>query len=137
MTMKATILFDGGCRGNPGRMYGSYKILLPGGIKHEEDRFDLGEGTNNVAEFLSLHKALDAFVSRFNPDLYDLMVHTDSTIVRNRLMGKNRIHKKPQWRDRSAVMFHLANECLMILRKFQSFRVEWHSRDNNISVFGH
>jgi ribonuclease HI len=64
-------------------------------------------------------------------------VLTDSMIVRNRLMGKNTVHKKAVWRERSEAMFNLANQCLEMLRTFHSFVVEWNGREENVAAFGH
>lgn len=64
-------------------------------------------------------------------------VITDSMIVRNRLMGKNTIHKKAEYRERSEVMFHLARRCLELLGGFHSFQVEWEGREGNVEAFGH
>ncbi len=53
-----TVRFDGGCLGNPGRKYGSYRIEDDWVVIAQESRFELGFGTNNEAEFESLIRAL-------------------------------------------------------------------------------
>ena len=64
--------------------------------------------------------ALDETVTWFQTKPIDLktlylIVETDSTIVRNRLVVKNVIFKKYPSSQR---MFALANECLAILNQF-------------------
>jgi hypothetical protein len=66
-----------------------------------------------------------------------VLVLTDSMIVRNRLVGTNKIHKKAEYRERSEAMFNLANRCLELLRGFHSFNVEWQGRARNVEAFGH
>jgi ribonuclease HI len=137
-----TVRFDGGCQGNPGRKYGSYRIEDEVVVIAEESRFELGRGTNNEAEFETLIRALQnlrEISHRTGVDLATTSVRviTDSMIVRNRLMGKNTIHKKAEYRERSEVMFHLARRCLELLAGFHSFRVEWQGREGNVEAFGH
>jgi|ERR1017187_7428997 ribonuclease HI len=136
---KVEIFFDGGCHGNPGQKYGSFKVLLDGKQVVGRSRVDFGQGTNNEAEFNALQMALDElkdFFAKNNLDLSqcELVVETDSTIVRNRLMVKNKILKKY---PRSAVMFELASRCLEVMRQFDRFSVEWKRRDANVERFGH
>lgn len=137
-----SIYFDGGCSPNPGNKYGSYEVRLNGQIIISQQRFQLGFGTNNEAEFESLRTALEAITQRFEsekltPRFYRVQVETDSVIVRNRLMRKNKIHSKPAWKAASERMFNLAESCLVHLRKFASFAVEWRGRENNVARFGH
>ena len=63
-----------------------------------------------------------------------LMIETDSTIVRNRLVVKNVIFKKYPSSQR---MFALANECLENMKRFGKFQVHWQGRANNVQRFGH
>jgi ribonuclease HI len=139
---KAVLRFDGGCLGNPGKMYGSYHIRFNDTVALEESKFQLGHGTNNVAEFLALIRGLNALEKmclqeHANPRDTVVSVFTDSMIVKNRLTGKNKVHSKPEWKSRSEVMFNLANECLALLRQYCSFTVEWEGRSKNVAVFGH
>src|SRR4051812_21045574 len=103
-----TVRFDGGCQGNPGRKYGSYRIEDDHVVVAQESRFELGHGTNNEAEFEALIRALQnlreiSHRTGVNIATTNVRVITDSTIVRNRLMGKNTIHKKVEYRERSEV----------------------------------
>jgi hypothetical protein len=40
-----TVRFDGGCQGNSGRKYGSYRIEDEVVVMAQESRFELGHGT--------------------------------------------------------------------------------------------
>jgi len=137
-----TVRFDGGCLGNPGKKYGSYRIEDDFVVVAQKSRFDLGFGTNNEAEFEALIRALQNLREIFhrtgvNFATTRVRVLTDSMIVRNRLMGSNKVHKKAEYRVRSEAMFNLANQCLELLRGFHSFIVEWQGREGNVKVFGH
>src|ERR1039458_51603 len=136
---KVEMFFDGGCLGNPGQKYGSFQVLLDGKQVASRNRIDFGHGTNNEAEFNSLKLALDEAVGWFQSKAIDvktlsLVVETDSTIVKNRLVVKNVIFKKYPSSQR---MFALANECLGIMNQFGKFDVLWRGREYNVERFGH
>ncbi len=138
-TGQVEIFFDGGCLGNPGQKYGSFQAWFDGQPIAARSRVDFGHGTNNEAEFNSLKLALDEVAGWFQSRAIDLpalslVVETDSTIVRNRLMVKNVIFKKYPSSQR---MFALANECLGIMKQFGKFDVVWKARANNVERFGH
>lgn len=136
---RAEIYFDGGCAPNPGTKYGSFQVKLNGKEIVKRLRVSFGHGTNNEAEFNALKLALDeavAWFQRNNSDLktLTLIVETDSTIVRNRLVVKNVIFKKYPSSQR---MFALANECLGLMNQFRRFEVVWKERAHNVERFGH
>ena len=136
---KIEVYFDGGCHGNPGYKYGSYETYLDGKKVGEKNRVDFGLGTSNEAEWDSLLLALGRLKSELEttqvtPSQCELLIFTDSTMVKNRLLGKNKISKKY---PRSAVMFELANKCLEVMRQFGRFNVVWERRDSNVARFGH
>ena len=136
---KVAIFFDGGCLGNPGQKYGSFQVLFDGTQIAARSRVDFGHGTNNEAEFNALKLALDEAAGWFQGKALDLktlslIVETDSTIVRNRLVVKNVIFKKYPSSQR---MFALAAECLGIMNQFGKFEVVWQGRANNVERFGH
>jgi ribonuclease HI len=136
---KVEIFFDGGCLGNPGQKYGSFQVLLDGRPIASRSRVEFGHGTNNEAEFNSLKMALDETLvwsqsNTIEPKNLRLVIETDSTIVRNRLVVKNVIFKKYPSSQR---MFALANECLEIMNQFGKFDVIWKGRANNVGRFGH
>jgi ribonuclease HI len=136
---RAEIFFDGGCLGNPGKKYGSFKVKLDGKEILNRSRVNFGVGTNNEAEFNALQLALDEAVIWFQAKAMDLkslslVIETDSTIVRNRLVVKNVVFKKYPSSER---MFALANECLGVMNQFGKFDVIWKGRANNVERFGH
>ena len=136
---KAEIYFDGGCLGNPGQKYGSFQVKLDGQEILKRSRVNFGFGTNNEAEFNALKLALDEAVDwlqkkAIEPKSLSLVIETDSTIVRNRLVVKNVVFKKYPSSQR---MFALANECLGIMNQFGKFQVIWKGRANNVERFGH
>ena len=133
------IFFDGGCLGNPGQKYGSFQVKFNGAEILRRQRADFGFGTNNEAEFNALKLALDEAQSWFQSKAIglkalSLVVETDSTIVRNRLVVKNVIFKKYPSSQR---MFALANECLAVMKEFGEFEVTWKGREHNVERFGH
>lgn len=135
---------DGGCKGNPGLKYGSYEARLNGKIICQSTRFNLGHGTNNEAEFEAIENGLQSAHDELTRLLIDpwkvyCVVLTDSVIVRNRLMKRNR-HRNYQnahKNNRSEAMRVLTERCMVLLDPFQSFHVNWHSRENNVAAFGH
>jgi len=136
---RVEIFFDGGCLGNPGQKYGSFQVKLDGKEILKRSRVTFGHGTNNEAEFNALKLALDEAVGWFQSESIDLktlslLVETDSTIVKNRLVVKNVIFKKYPSSQR---MFALANECLGVMNRFGKFNVVWKGRANNVERFGH
>jgi ribonuclease HI len=136
---RVEIYFDGGCLGNPGKKYGSFQAKLDGKEILKRSRVNFGFGTNNEAEFNALKLALDEAAGWFqshstNLKTLSLIIETDSTIVRNRLVVKNVIFKKYPSSER---MFALANECLGVMNQFGDFQVNWKGRANNVKRFGH
>src|ERR1051325_1066191 len=93
--MKIELYFDGGCSPNPGEKYGSYEVVIDGNPKHKEPRLALGYGTNNEAEFEILIVALERLANyierrKANNKEVEISLFTDSTIVANRISGKNK-----------------------------------------------
>lgn len=140
------IWFDGGCKTNPGRKYGSFRAELRGN-SIQKSTFPLGWGTNNEAELESLAFALKNILERFNVKMLDpknfaLAIFTDSTIVRN---WANRVAKqfatgrvlKAYKNDRKQAMYLLALENHDLLESFGSWEISWNSRDVNVEKFGH
>src|SRR5229473_116291 len=92
------LYFDGGCSPNPGGKYGSFEVVFQSRSVLLQ-RLHLGYGTNNEAEFETLEAALIALLGFLDGnDLaagdYAIEIFTDSTIVRDRMMGKNIIFRK-------------------------------------------
>jgi len=139
MSQLIEIWFDGGCRPtNPGNKYGSYEVLLNGSPLVKVSRLELGWGTNNEAEFDILIQALNwtcenAVNGGFRLADYFIRLHTDSTILKNRLDGRNKSLKgEPAKR-----MASLTLQCHNRLMNFKAWNCQWHGRDANVSRFGH
>ena len=102
-------------------------------------RVEFGFGTNNEAEFQALIQALNRceacskFAEISSLGRYGLEIFTDSTIVANRLAGRNKTRKtEPQQR-----MARLTESCLAVAGQFKGFVVTWNSRTANVKRFGH
>lgn len=135
---KITIRFDGGCIPNPGQKYGSYEVCLNGRQVTLVSRLELGYGTNNEAEFEILEAALRFTVeavrkSGHEPAEFDLELFSDSTVVVNRLLSRNKTRKKE---DQQRMHLRAMN-CLKQMILFRSFTVNWNSRWRNLEKFGH
>lgn len=136
---KLTIHFDGGCRPtNPGNKYGSYEVLVNDNPIHKVSVLELGPGTNNEAEFDILIVALDWTLQALeafgnDPNVFNLNVYTDSMVVFNRLLGRNRKAASEPQRRMSA----LTHQCLIRAVKFKSFTPHWNGREKNLTRFGH
>ena len=133
-----TIYFDGGCKPNPGKRYGSFEALLDDELLLRCERLEFGHGTCNEAEFLSLIHALcdcldELTVRGIQPGHLSLLIVTDSTILRNRLLGNYRKEKtEPEQR-----MAKFARQCQAMTDLFRSMDVTWEGRESNVARFGH
>ncbi len=78
---------DGACLGNPGPM-GVGIVLYRDGIRVEELSEYIGEGTNNVAEYAAVIKALETV-----HDMGEMKVHvkSDSQLLIKQLNGEYRV----------------------------------------------
>lgn len=135
---RITIRFDGGCSPNPGEKYGSFEVSLDGRQIALVSRMSLGHGTNNEAEFEIFEAALkwtrqSLFEAGNSPAQFDLEAFSDSTIVVNRLTGKNRTEKTSAQKRMSTCMV----KCLNLTKTFNSFKIKWNGRINNVRIFGH
>lgn len=143
--MKARIQFDGGCNPNPGSKYGSYEVSIDDTFNLTRNRFPLGYGTNNEAEFDSLlmaltdlHNACQRAVVK--PGNVQVDIFTDSMIVKGWIrnyQSKSSPKKLKKCGERSMAMFILATKCIRQLEQFESFTIEWNPRQRNVERFGH
>lgn len=143
MNREITIEFDGGCRpSNPGNKYGSFSVIRDGFEVLRREEVEFGKGTNNEAEFNALELALSEAVSDIHGadalcSGFRLKILTDSMIVKNRLVGKNRATVFRKHKESSSRMIAHANRCLELMERFESFSVEWQPREKNVANFGH
>lgn len=132
--MNITIQFDGGCKPNPGQMYGSYLIAVDGTEVFSTTE-EYGHGTCNIAEFTALYRALKKTqefmdIAGTQPNQTELQILTDSTLVRN-MISKN------HWKGCKAHMAAWAAKCRIILNQFKRFEAHWQPREHNVATFGH
>ena len=136
------LAFDGGCQPNPGSKYGSYVMSMYGKEVLRRQRFGFGHGTCNEAEFNALQLGLDETMRyledrHIEPSELRLRVLTDSTIIRNRLVGKGRLKVFKENLPASRRMIEHAERCRAVLLKFEGFEVVWQPRNQNVERFGH
>ena len=126
--MNINIYFDGGCKPNPGRGYGSYQVISEK-LNHLALRQDFGPKlTNNMAEYLALIAALK-WLRHFTDKTETLIIYTDSTLLMHQLRGRYRVkvvHIKELWQ-----------ECIQLLLPYHRYEIRWHDRKNNVNRFGH
>lgn len=150
---KIFLQFDGGCGPtNPGNMYGSFLVRYPQtGRILKAKRIELGYGTNNEAEFLTLQRALEALVDdmakqEHSTSEFAVEIQTDSLIVQHRIAHKQKNRtfdlKVSPFEDqhrhsRSNRMTELALDCHALLAKFNNHKIRWQPRQKNVEVFGH
>lgn len=140
--MKARVQFDGGCKPNPGQKYGSYEVTIDDSFSLTRNRFPLGFGTNNEAEFESLLTALGDLLSACQkssilPNRITVNIFTDSSIVRGWLLTFYKVDPKKIKNERRLAMYGMAEKCIRALEPFLSFTVEWIPRASNVASFGH
>lgn len=128
------IICDGGCKGNPGRMYGSYQIATKNGRSRIERLDDLGAGTNNVAEYKALLEAIQDILERCQKanvptERFTLSVRSDSQLMVNQLNGVWNVSN-----ERLQLLFEAIHD---ELTSFKNWDISWVSRDVTSAVLGH
>ena len=128
-----SIICDGGCHGNPGRMYGSYSIATGNG-KSRTIRCQFGDGTNNQAEYLALISALTDITSTImragmSPSGFTVSVRTDSQLVVNQING--------DWTCRDSQLRQLRGKAVQALDRFKAHHIEWQPRAETVEALGH
>lgn len=101
MIMTKTIYIDGGCSGNPGPM----RIAMT----HDKHKVvkNIGNGTNNRAEYLSLLYAL-VYIKHININA-DYIIKSDSQLLVKQVQGLWKI-KSPELRKLHAKVWKLIHE---------------------------
>ena len=110
--MKAKIFFDGSARPNPGKM--RIGVVIETDEKVLEISRDVGEGTNNVAEYLAL---IEGLREALKMGVDEVEVYGDSTLIVEQVNGNYRV------RDERLKGLH--DEALRLLSSFRRWRVEW------------
>ena len=131
---KVLIVFDGGSRGNPGEMFGSFQIRLGRKRPSAPIRVRMGYGTNNEAEYLSLLSSLLTLIEYLkdqkikSKDVH-LEIKGDSQLVINQLEGT--------WKAKDQRMRSIRDRARKDLVKFGSYRLSHQSRQMTVRVLGH
>lgn len=128
-----TVLFDGGCNGNPGPMYGSYRISTKDGRARIE-RCKFGYGTNNQAEYLALITAVSDILARCQQagvplERYTISIYGDSQLVVNQVNGK--------WSVSNGELQQLHRRAVDALARFKEYHLTWQSRNEIVRALGH
>lgn len=137
---KFTVFFDGGDSGK--LAYGSWKVVFNGFEKKvsrfkveplESRYFGLGyeplRATMNVAEYMSLIKALEWLQSVQDKDTYTVDIYGDSMLVVRQVQGK--------WRCKSPHLRPFIDRARSLLKDFEDWNITWHRRTNSVAIFGH
>ena len=99
---------DGGAKPNPGKCYGSFKIIGMGsGIIIE--RLNFVEGTNNQAEYWALISLLDYLVEKH---VDRALIRMDSMLVLKQILGEFRINSNklfPLWEEAVELIDNIPN----------------------------
>ena len=90
MPEKIIIHIDGGSRGNPGPAAAGFTLADSAGTQLVGKGFFLGRATNNIAEYTSFLKALEAAKQA---GAEQLTVYSDSELVVRQITGKYKVKK--------------------------------------------
>lgn len=103
-------------------MYGSFLLK---GKKRVRDSFDLGIGTNNRAEYLTLIRALECVKAN---RLQDIVIYQDSQLIVNQVNG--------EWRVKDADLRPLRDQAAGLLKAVNG-SLRWVRRDVIVEKLGH
>lgn len=112
--------FDGSASPNPGPMSIGYCIKNNLGNTILEDRSNLGDGTNNQAEYIALFVLIGKLV-KMNPEYVKIM--GDSQLVIKQVNG--------EWAVKNEDLKTHCNAIKDLLRKLKKFDLVWVKRDQN------
>jgi ribonuclease HI len=133
MGKKVNLIFDGGSRGNPGIMFGSFMIEVEGNPS-PPIRLRMGHGTNNEAEYLSLLSGLETTIEMIKAQKIplrqvDLVIRGDSQLVINQLSGA--------WKATDPRMRTYRDQAKRYLKKFGSAQLVHQPRNATVQLLGH
>ena len=111
---------DGGSRGNPGPAAAGFVLEDSSGTQLQAQGYVLGRTTNNVAEYTSLVKALEAAIKI---GAEQLVVFSDSELLVKQING--------QYRVKSELIKPLYEQAVNLLDGFKSWNVRHITRDKN------
>ncbi len=111
---------DGGSRGNPGPAAAGFTLADSAGTQLQAKAFFLGQATNNVAEYTSLVKALEA-AKQIGAE--QLTVFSDSELLVRQING--------QYKVKSELIRPFFRQAVSLLGEFKNWRVRHITRDKN------
>jgi phosphoribosylglycinamide formyltransferase-1 len=111
---------DGGSRGNPGPAAAGFTLADSAGIQLQAKAFFLGRATNNIAEYTSLVKALEA-AKKIGAE--QLVVFSDSELLVRQING--------QYKVKSEQIRPLFRQAVNLLGEFKNWRVRHITREKN------
>ena len=111
---------DGASRGNPGPAAAGFTLADSAGTQLQAKAFFLGQATNNVAEYTSLLKALEAAK---NIGAEQLTVFSDSELLVRQING--------QYKVKSEQIRPLFRQAVNLLGEFKKWKVRHISREKN------
>jgi phosphoribosylglycinamide formyltransferase-1 len=111
---------DGASRGNPGPAAAGFTLADSAGTQLQAKAFFLGQATNNVAEYTSLVKALEAAK---NIGAEQLTVFSDSELLVRQING--------QYKVKSEQIRPLFRQAVNLLGEFKKWKVRHISREKN------
>lgn len=119
------IYTDGASRGNGGESASAY-IIYNDGIELARGVRHIGLATNNMAEYMAVHDAIEYCYLNLTLDHLELcIVISDSMLVINQLSGKWRINNQNLQEINKNIKFYLNNMGI-------TFEFKWVPRENNI-----
>ena len=113
------VYVDGGCRGNPGPMRIAVSVPATGFSVVKE----LGNGTNNKAEYLSLLYAL-IYVKHLQPK-EKVIIKSDSSLVVNQVNGRYKV--------KSNSVKQLYQKATRLLQQLPNVKVQYVPREENLA----
>ena len=111
---------DGGSRGNPGPAAAGFTLNDPSGTQLQAKAYILGRATNNVAEYTSFVRALEA-AKEIGAE--QIIVFSDSELLVKQING--------QYRVKSELIKPLYEQSVSLLGRFKSWKVRHITRDKN------
>ncbi len=120
MPEKIVAHIDGGSRGNPGPAAAGFTLADSSGTQLQAKGFFLGQATNNVAEYTSFLKALEAAKQI---DVEQLTVFSDSQLLVRQINGQYKVKSEQIW--------PLFQKAVNLLNGFTSWQVRHIPREKN------
>lgn len=112
--------FDGACYPNPGPSRCAFILRM--GADVVQQRFDLGDGTNNTAEYWGIIHGMTAALER---DVTHLEVYGDSQLV---IRG---VGKMKPWKGGKPHLEALKAQAQALVRRFARVELHWVDREQN------